>query len=98
MEETTDKIDETILLVRGNMDKHGIKKLSRAVLKVVNKHGMATFRCIGAASVNNAVKAATIAKMEAEKNGISLLIDPSFTQDKEKQVTAMKLQVIIVDD
>jgi len=64
-EKTTE--DPTLLLVagRGDRDKKEnklyIQKLSNAILKVVDKHGIARLRCIGAYSVNNGIKAFIIA-------------------------------------
>ena len=77
-------IDETLLLVRGSTgskedDKEYIKKLSNAILQVYYKHDVVKLRCVGAASLNNAVKAIIIAKGEAQKKGDVLIVDPSFT-------------------
>ena len=77
-------LDETLLLVSGSKgdkgrDKDYVKKLSNAILQVFYKHESAQLRCVGAASINNAVKAFIIAKGEAERNGDDLLLDPSFT-------------------
>ena len=76
--------DETLLLVSGSKgskekDKDYVKKLSNAILQVFYKHDAVKLRCVGAASLNNAVKSFIIAKGEAQKKGDSLLIDPSFT-------------------
>lgn len=78
------KVDETLLLVRGSKNatkeenKEYIKKLSNAVLKVIYKHGMASMRCVGAGSMNNADKAFIIAKGESQKRGDKLLMDMNF--------------------
>ena len=82
--EKTGTTDETLLLVVGSKgskgnDKDYIKKLSNAILQVFIKHDTAKLRCVGAASLNNAIKSFIIAKGEALKNGDNLLINPSFT-------------------
>jgi len=82
--EKVDAQDEALLLVSGSKgdkgrDKDYVKKLSNAVLQVFYKHDVVKLRCVGAASLNNAIKAFIIAKGEAQKKGDSLLLDPSFT-------------------
>ncbi len=77
-------LDESLLLVSGNRgdkgrDKDYVKKLSNAILKVFAKHEKVKLRCVGAASLNNAIKSFIVAKGEAQKNGDNLTIDPSFT-------------------
>ena len=79
-----DNVDVALLLVSGSKgskdkDKEYVKKLSNAILQVFNKHDTAKLRCVGAASLNNAIKSFIIAKGEALKNGETLLLDPSFT-------------------
>ena len=78
------KVDESLLLVSGNRggrgnDKDYVKKLSNAISQVFIKHNTVKLRCVGAASLNNAIKAFIIAKGEAQKKGDVLFIDPSFT-------------------
>ncbi len=94
--------DETLLLVSGSKgdkrrDKEYVKKLSNAILQVFYKHDAAKLRCVGAASLNNAIKAFIIAKGEAQKREDSLIIDPSFTTvrfgDEEK--TGIVLEVML---
>jgi len=94
--------DETLLLVKGNIDdkiknKENIKKLANAISQVYYKHGSAKLRCVGAAAINNAIKAFIIAKTEAQKRNERLLIDASFTtvnfQGQEK--TGILLEVIV---
>ena len=74
-----------MLLVSGSkgdkkLDKEYVKKLSNAILEVYYKHSfVAKLRCVGAAAVNNAIKASIIAKGEALKRGDRILVDPSFT-------------------
>ena len=78
--------DEALLLVsrsKGDKskDRDYVKKLSNAILQVYTKHETAKLRCVGAASLNNAIKAFIIAKEEIKKraNLDSLFLDPSFT-------------------
>ncbi len=77
--------DLTLLLVSGGAkgdketNKKYVKKLANAILQVFYKHEAAKLRCVGAASLNNAVKAFIIAKGEAQKKGDSIIMDPSFT-------------------
>jgi len=80
-ENTTEK---NLLLVSGSKgskgnDKEYVKKLSNAINQVFYKHKSARMRCVGAASLNNAVKAFIIAKGEAQKRGETFLLDISFT-------------------
>ena len=88
--------DDTLLLVSGSKgDKEYVKKLANAIAQVYGKHSAAKLRCVGAASLNNGIKAFIIAKGEAQKNGDNLLISPSFTtvsfQGEEK--TGIVLEV-----
>jgi len=77
--------DPTLLLVSGSKgdkasDKEYVKKLANAILEVYYKHSfVAKLRCVGAAAVNNAIKASIIAKGEALKRGNHIFVDPSFT-------------------
>ena len=93
--------DDSLLLVSGSKgskgnDKEYVKKLSNAILQTYSKHSTAKLRCVGAASLNNAIKSFIIAKGEAKKNGNNLLISPSFTtvnfQGQEK--TGIVLDVV----
>lgn len=93
--------DESLLLVSGSKgsketDKDYVKKLSNAILQVFIKHQIAKLRCVGAASLNNAVKAFIIAKGEAQKAGDKLVIDPSFTTVKFEgdEKTGIVLEVL----
>jgi stage V sporulation protein SpoVS len=59
--------DETYLAVRGNFDNkddatYYVKQLAKAATAVLLKHKVVHLRCIGAPSVNNAMKAMTIAQ------------------------------------
>ena len=93
--------DETLLLVAGSKgtkdrDKEYVKKLSNAILQVYYKHDIAKLRCVGAASINHALKAFIIAKGETQKRGDSIMIDPSFTtvtfQGEEKTGIVMEVK------
>ena len=95
-------VDESLLLVSGSKgskgdDKNYVKKLSNAISQVYVKHSVVRLRCVGAASLNNAIKAFIIAKGEAQKRGEHLLMDPSFTTvhfgDEEK--TGIILEVVL---
>lgn len=97
-----DTIDEALLLVSGNRgdkgkDKDYVKKLANAILQVFYKHEVVRLRCVGAASLNNAIKSFIIAKGEAQKKGDTLLIDPSFTTVMfgEEEKTGIVLEVIL---
>ena len=82
--------DPTLLKIRGESGfgktdaereqsrKDYIKKLSGAILTVVSKHGSAKLKAVGAPSVSNAVKASIIARGEASKKGLDLVVEPSF--------------------
>jgi stage V sporulation protein SpoVS len=98
---TIENTDETLLLVKGSSgdkgeDREYVKKLANAILQVFSKHGEAKLRCVGAASLNNAVKACIVASGEAEKKGEGLVIDPSFTTVKfcGEEKTGIILQVL----
>ena len=103
-EEVKEKIttdDESLLLVSGSKGSKGndrdyVKKLSNAILQVFSKHNAVKLRCVGAASLNNAIKAFIIAKGEIKKTGDTLFIDPSFTTVKFKgdEKTGIILEVI----
>ena len=93
--------DDSLLLVSGSKgskgsDKEYVKKLSNAILQVYSKHSAVTMRCVGAASLNNAIKAFIIAKGEAQKKGDSLLLDPSFTTVTfgNEQKTGIVMEVV----
>ena len=77
-------VDESLLLVSGSKGDKGnnkeyVKKLANAILQVFAKHSKAKLRCVGAASLNNAIKAFIIAKDEASKREEIFVLDPSFT-------------------
>ena len=68
--ETQEEIDEA--------RKQYVKKLSSAIITVVSKHGSAKLKAVGASSISNALKSIIVAKGEASKKGIDLVIEPSF--------------------
>jgi stage V sporulation protein SpoVS len=97
--------DDSLLLVSGSKgskenDKNYVKKLSNAILQVFIKHSSVKLRCVGAASLNNAIKSFIIAKGEASKSGDTLFLDPSFTtvtfQGEEK--TGIVLEVVCKEE
>jgi len=97
-------VDETLLLVSGSKgskenDKDYVKKLSNAVLQVFAKHGSVKLRCVGAASLNNAIKSFIIAKGESQKKGENILIDPSFTEVHfhGEAKTGIVLELVVAD-
>ncbi len=97
--------DNSLLLVSGSKgskgsDKDYVKKLANAILQVYSKHSTVKMRCVGAASLNNAIKSFIIAKGEAQKNGDNLFISPSFTtvNFSGEEKTGIVLEVISVDD
>ena len=108
------KIDDTeqdpsLLLVRGNIDSKEESrdysiKLSHAVLSVFSKHDVAKLRCVGAAAVNNAVKAIAIARQklvnQKEEHDFDFAFIPSFnTVDfgENGEKTALMLEVIDIE-
>ncbi len=77
--------DITILRVKGEASfqddqsrKNYVKSLASAITTVVGKHGYAKLKTVGASSGNNAWKAIIIAKGEAAKNGVNLVVEPFF--------------------
>lgn len=49
-----------------------------AIAGVMREHGYAEIQAIGASAVNQAIKAATIARGYLEQDGIDLVLAPSF--------------------
>jgi stage V sporulation protein SpoVS len=98
----SDQNNSNLLLIKGNFDskedsKNYVKKLSQAMLVVIQKYGSAKLRCVGAAAVNNAIKAEIIASGEAKKKGTNLAIVSSFMTvvfGKNDERTAIVLEVI----
>jgi len=96
--------DQSLLLVAGSKgskedDKAYVKKLSNAVLQVFEKHEIVRLRCVGAASLNNGIKALIIAKVSAIESGDNLVCSPSFTTVKfgNDEKTAIVLEIISID-
>jgi stage V sporulation protein SpoVS len=89
--------DPALLLVKGKNgeNKQYIKSLSHAVVTVITKYGYANLKCVGASSINNAMKAITVASGEAKKKGVNLVVSPSFqeAQFDGMDKTAMVLAV-----
>jgi len=91
--------DPTFLAVKGYFEdklaaKNYVKNLAKAVLVVYQKHTKVNLRCVGAASVNNGIKAVAIARGD---NDLDLVISPSFTSvsfDGDLDRTAIVLNVI----
>ena len=82
---TSSTDDITLLKVRGESGfqddqarKDYVKSLASAIMTVVTKHGSAKVKTVGASSGNNAWKAIIIARGEASKKGINLVVEPSF--------------------
>tara|TARA_Y100000310_G_C20601670_1_gene773360 strand:- start:1054 stop:1392 length:339 start_codon:yes stop_codon:yes gene_type:complete len=97
--------DDTLLLIRGNSKSREetteyVKRVASAVYSVVQKHDVANLRCVGAASLNNAIKAIAIARGEFAKKGVDIAAIPSFHTVKfdEEEKTAMVLEVIPLND
>jgi stage V sporulation protein SpoVS len=96
--------DVTLLLVKGKAaqeDTKGyVKKLAQAILQVIQKHGSANLRCVGAAALNNAIKAQIIANGEATTKGMNLASIPSFqtiTFDDSGEKTSIVIKVVKLD-
>ena len=83
MSDTTSDI--TLLKVKGEGSfqddrsrKDYVKSLASSILTVIGKHGHAKLKTVGASSGNNAWKAISIARGDASKKGIDLVVEPSF--------------------
>jgi len=66
-----------------------------AIAGVVREHGRADVQAIGAGAVNQALKAATIARGFLELDGIDIVLVPSFTDVDigGQQRTALRISV-----
>lgn len=66
-----------------------------AIAGVVREHGRADVQAIGAGAVNQALKAATIARGFLELDGINVVLVPSFTDVDigGQQRTALKISI-----
>lgn len=100
------EVDPTLLLVSGNKNKGNkesdvasVKKLAYALIETINKHNEARLKCVGAAAVNNAIKAFTIASLDEKVVEIygTLLSSSEFGIAKfnngEEEKTAIVLTV-----
>jgi len=76
--------DLTLLKVNGQKgsNKQDRKKLATALLTTLTKHKEAKFRCVGAASLNNAILATTIASEYLKEEGGVLKLIPHFDSAK----------------
>ena len=98
--------DQTLLLIKGTIPdrdeaKRYVKKTANAILQVVQKHGLAHLRCVGAAALNNAIKASIIASGDAKTKGMDFVISPSFqtvTFGDSGEKTAVVLKVFDFGD
>lgn len=72
-----------------------IKKLGGAIFTNIKNCDELELSCLGAGSLNQAIKAVIIAKSLAIPVGINLLIDPSFdlTEVENQEKTLIKLIV-----
>lgn len=98
-EVTSENSDPSLLLVKGKKgeNKIYIKSLAHAITTVVDRYGYALLKCVGASSVNNAMKSFTIASDEEEaKNGNRFCIKAVFENaDFDGTIkTAMVLKVL----
>lgn len=100
---TNDNVDITILRVKGEGNfqddqsrKDYVKSLASAISTVISKHGHAKLKTVGASSGNNAWKAIIIARGEAAKKGLDLVVEPSFDSASfdSGEKTAIVLKVI----
>jgi stage V sporulation protein SpoVS len=96
-QEPTPVNDPALLLVKGKNgeNKQYIKSLAHAIMTVIEKYGYASLKCVGASSVNNAIKSFTIAAGEAKTHGLNIVLSAGFQNamfdDVEK--TAMVLKI-----
>ena len=93
--------DPTLLLVTGcenvkdrSVEASSVKKLAHALTETVGKHGAARLKCVGAASVNKAVKAQTIANIDCEEGHFSCV--PEFGIAKFDNGEVEKTAIILV--
>jgi stage V sporulation protein S len=66
-----------------------------AIAGVVREHGRAEVQSIGAGAVNQAIKAAAIARGYLQEDGIEVIIIPTFTdiEIEGQERTAVRLRV-----
>lgn len=99
-------IDKTALLVSGGKgskeaDKEYVKKLSGATLSCFAKHKISRLRCVGTSSINNGVKALTIAKMKYEEDEDSIMVfNPVFIKVNfgQEEMSGMALEVEAIEE
>ncbi len=79
-----------IFRVKSNTD---IKKLGGAIFTNIKNCNEIELSCLGAGSLNQAIKAVIIAKSFAAPVGINLVLDPSFdlTEVENQEKTLIKL-------
>jgi len=73
------------------------RALAGCIAGVVRENGRAELQAIGAAAVNQAIKAAAIARGFLELDGIDIVLTPSFTQvmidEQEKNAIRFVVEV-----
>ena len=100
--------DPTLLFIKGgNMSgysrKSYIKNLADTICSTFAEHEKLTLRCVGASSLNNAIKSFIVARGEATKRGMNLVLVPSFktveftTDNGAEEKTAISLEVLDID-
>ncbi|MFW6173468.1 MAG: stage V sporulation protein S [Elusimicrobiota bacterium] len=99
--------DATLLLIRGSFSDRDklrkyIKKTAGAILAVFYKHGVVRLRCVGAASVNNAVKAFIRASGIVKMKDIDFVMTAgfksvTFDNDKNNVKTAIVFKIFEQD-
>ena len=93
-----DDLDESsVIKVSGSADPQGI---SITISKMLYEHREAVVRCVGAAAVNQAVKAVAIARGYVAQRGLDLVVRPGFTNvpssyDDLDVITAMVLRLSV---
>ena len=75
--------DETLLAVKGNISsreevKSYRKKLGKTIYNLFKKHGVTYLRCIGAASVDNAMSAVIESRFYFKNDKVDIAIIPSY--------------------
>jgi len=98
--------DPTLLLIKGSIQdrdeaKKYVKRTANAIFQVVQKHNIAHLRCVGAASLNNAIKGLIIASGDAKTKGMDLVASPSFqtvTFGESGEKTSIVLKVFDLGD
>lgn len=73
------------------------RALAGCIAGVIRNNGRAELQAIGAAAVNQAIKAAAIARAFLELDGIDIVLTPSFTQvmidEQEKSAISFVVEV-----